>query len=809
MKTLFKLLGGLLGLIVVAALLVIAAVALFVDPNDYREEISSAVQSQTGRELIIKGDLSLGLLPCCAIALGETSLSNPAGFEQASFAQVESARLGLQLWPLLSRQELLLDELTLTGLKVNLLRRADGQANWEFSGEENRDADSTEAADTDESGSGLSALSLGGINISDAELTLRDVPAGTDLRVENFSLVTGELAAGEPFDFETALRFIDAAADTRADLKLSAEAIIDDESARIALTDIDGSIVGEGADTGRFDLALTAPSATLDLSGDIQASAEQLAADINLNGGPLGTDGELLASVSSPRLDYNAAGNGSATLGEPKLDLQLKSGDLPGGSAAGKFQLGVLTLSPDSGQVTLKALQGDLTLAGAQLDITADGQLGEKKTDLAGAFVLAPLSPRELLAELGEPVPDTADPEVLKNFSAQGNWRLGTDQLKLDKLVAQLDETRLNGELAAANFDQPRLSFKLAADQLNLDRYLAPESEDTKKDSGAANADSDTDLELLRELDLTGTLQVGSLTVANLKIQNLDARLVARDGVIKLDPASANLYGGTYKGAVSVDVSGPEMRLALDQTLDNVQSEGLLTDFAEVDQLQGLLVARINAAGSGNNQAELLRNLQGDLSFDLVDGIYQGMDVWQEIRRARALLRREQPPAREGLKQTVINSLTVRGRLQDGVLRSQRMQAEIPFLRLTGDGSVDVLAQELDYRFKANVFETPSFADGESYDDLTGLTIPVTISGAADDPKIGVDIAALATNVAVQKATDKLFDRLGLGKKEPAPEAGEGGDTSQQAVPDAEQQEQEPEDARDALRRGLGDLLKR
>jgi AsmA protein len=137
------------------------------------------------------------------------------------------------------------------------------------------------------------------------------------------------------------------------------------------------------------------------------------------------------------------------------------------------------------------------------------------------------------------------------------------------------------------------------------------------------------------------------------------------------------------------------------------------------------------------------------------------------------------------------------------------MQAEIPFLRLTGDGSVDVLAQELDYRFKANVFETPTFADGESYDDLTGLTIPVTISGAADDPKIGVDIAALATNVAVQKATDKLFDRLGLGKKEPAPEAGEGGDTSQQAVPDAEQQEQEPEDARDALRRGLGDLLKR
>jgi AsmA protein len=138
------------------------------------------------------------------------------------------------------------------------------------------------------------------------------------------------------------------------------------------------------------------------------------------------------------------------------------------------------------------------------------------------------------------------------------------------------------------------------------------------------------------------------------------------------------------------------------------------------------------------------------------------------------------------------------------------MEAEIPFLRLSGVGALDVLAQELDYRFEAKVFETPTFADGESYDDLTGLMIPITISGPAEKPKIGVDLAALAANVAVQKATDKLFERLGIETREQsqAPSSeGEPADTGEQAAPEAPQQ-QEEQKPRDILRESLRDLLR-
>ena len=47
--------GGIVALIVLALL----AVVLFVDPNDYRDDIERVVESKTGRQLTLSGDLHL------------------------------------------------------------------------------------------------------------------------------------------------------------------------------------------------------------------------------------------------------------------------------------------------------------------------------------------------------------------------------------------------------------------------------------------------------------------------------------------------------------------------------------------------------------------------------------------------------------------------------------------------------------------------------------------------------------------------------------------------------------------------------
>ena len=67
-----------------------------------------------------------------------------------------------------------------------------------------------------------------------------------------------------------------------------------------------------------------------------------------------------------------------------------------------------------------------------------------------------------------------------------------------------------------------------------------------------------------------------------------------------------------------------------------------------------------------------------------------------------------------GPAQTRITALQLGGTVSDGVLRTDRMIGEIPFIRLNGNGTLDLLEQGLNYRLDAKVYETPTFADGET-----------------------------------------------------------------------------------------------
>src|SRR6056297_1435149 len=89
--------GAVLGLL----LILVLAVTLLVDPNAYRGPIAEAVERQTGRELNISGDLELTFFPRIGILLGETRLEDAPGYGAEPFARVRSARLAVQVMPLL------------------------------------------------------------------------------------------------------------------------------------------------------------------------------------------------------------------------------------------------------------------------------------------------------------------------------------------------------------------------------------------------------------------------------------------------------------------------------------------------------------------------------------------------------------------------------------------------------------------------------------------------------------------------------------------------------------------------------------
>ncbi|MEW8259336.1 MAG: AsmA family protein, partial [Candidatus Thiodiazotropha taylori] len=95
-KTL-KVLGWLVGMVVVLVIAAIILIPMFVDPNDHKDRIVAEVKRATGRDLTINGDIGLSVFPRLALELNGLTLSNAPGFNGSEFASVNHASVSVNL----------------------------------------------------------------------------------------------------------------------------------------------------------------------------------------------------------------------------------------------------------------------------------------------------------------------------------------------------------------------------------------------------------------------------------------------------------------------------------------------------------------------------------------------------------------------------------------------------------------------------------------------------------------------------------------------------------------------------------------
>jgi len=431
------------------------------------------------------------------------------------------------------------------------------------------------------------------------------------------------------------------------------------------------------------------------------------------------------------------------TLINLRADIDADGGDLPADGVALSLQTDEIIYDADTGSGSVDKLVARVSVAGAELNLTGDGTFTDTGADLSGALEFGPFSPRAVMRALGQVPMETADPAVLADLRGKAHWSVQQDQLLIDQIDIRLDDTDISGRAQINYPDQSGLQFDVTIGTIDLDRYLAPARENAGGVAAEPTEPTELPVDTLKALELDGHLRIERMKLNDLKLQNLDVAINAADGLIRIDPATADLYDGRYAGVIRLDVTGQKPSAAVDQSISGVQAGGLIADFADVRNFEGVLDARFNAVGTGRTSDEILATLAGDVSFDLADGLYKGVDIWYEIRKARALLKGKPPPQATGDPKTPISALAFSGRMADGRLTSERMVAEIPFIRLNGNGVLNLVEQNMNYRFNATVYDEPIFADGEDLSSLKGLTIPLTLTGDLAAPSVGVDLAEL------------------------------------------------------------------
>jgi AsmA protein len=781
-----KIVLGLAGVLVAALLAIAAAVFFLVDPNEYRDTLAEAAQSAIGRELKIEGDLGLALMPCCSVTIGEASLANPDGFAGGMLATVHSAALSLKLVPLITERRIEIGRVVVDGLALDLVSDQQGRTNWTI------DQSATSTPDAGEPGSGIPEIRLEGVELRDSSIRYRDLASGDEFLLTGIEVTTGAYTGAEPVSISGATKLALPASDVSAEIGFEGIVSFTQDDAAVVVSGLATTIdlKATGGEPYAAELKASAGDMTLSDDGDVRMSA--VAADGTytsggtvLNGGLNAdllwlSDSEVRVPGLEIRGDYQAgdlAASGTAKLGpvlvsgggqlvniervDASVDARLPA--LPGGTATGRVTIASVSTKDGGENSELTGLAFDLSAAGTQALFKGGGIVGAN-TVLEGRIRVPPFSPRTLIVEAGGTEPVTSDAEVLRSMSLDGDLSLGNDSIGIDDLTVKIDDTTAKGFFRLASIERQSLRFDLVGDAIDLDRYLAPAEADGDDEAAAPVDNVKLPVEALRELRMGGRIKLRSVHIDGMDLQDLVVNVVARNGDVRVQPLKGKLYSGSFDGGIFIDASGDTPGVRIEQKAAGIAIGDLLAARGELENLTGVLGVTIDASATGNTVGELKQSIDGQVGFELDDAVYEGIDVWQELRTQYARLKRTAPPAGPGEGRTRIEALGGSGIFQDGALVSDDFTARIPFIVATGQGRVDLVSDSIDYRLSALVETTPEFEDGERLEDLTGLRLPLTVSGPISDPDVSVDLAEVLKDVVVRELTDKvtnrLFDRL-------------------------------------------------
>ncbi len=385
-------------------------------------------------------------------------------------------------------------------------------------------------------------------------------------------------------------------------------------------------------------------------------------------------------------------------------------------------------------QLNLKGLQ----LALANLEASGDISVTDfAKPTINGQLAVASFDLNKLLKAIGQAEIKTTDADVLKAISFQTELAGPANTVTAKSISLKLDDTSFNGS-AAFNLANGNITLNLQGDKLNADRYMPPATE-TQAATPAGNASTTSNgyskdpilpIEALRSLELDTTIGLKALHVSKMDVSNIEIQVNAHGGLVKISKINADLYSGSVRNNVTVDVRKKTPLITSKKTISGIQIGDMLKAMADADQLTGSLNSQSNITLRGNSVHDFVNSMTGTASVNMKDGELHGIDMAQTVCQGMNNVSSLGVNTQEVDKSTPFANMGASARIKNGVVNNQDLKAALDAMSLSGKGSVNLPKQLLDYRLgfmvEKNLFkETCSFPD-----KLEGVEIPIDCKGS-------------------------------------------------------------------------------
>lgn len=752
MKQLFS-----LGLkIVLALILIITAVLIslpfLINPNDYKNTISEQVKAQTGRILNIPGNIQLSIFPWLGAKLGKVELENTANFGKQPFARIEAVDVHVRLLPLL-HGDIKIGHLTLRGLQLNLQRNKNGQSNWDDllaktgnptvgtrntaahktlpASKRSRSEPSAKTVPT----AALAALSIDGISILDASLQWDDRQTQQNYQIQKLHMEIGRISLNQAIPLEAGFDFNSRQPVASAHIELKTKLQLNLQRQVLTLIPLKGQI-----------------------------------------------DYRLVKSLHIPAISGTTTLSGRLNLNLKKQKYTLKQLILENKTRSTLLPTGKLDMRITSKRIRLNLRQQSLktnflqiNAYGLELQSRFSIQQLLNNPRYLASVDLKRFNPRQLLKNLAMEslLPATADKTVLTRARIGLRIIGDTNNLLLKPMILQLDDSNLQGYVSVRNIKQPSIRYRLVLNTLDLDRYLPPVSTKTHTPTAASPATAvaggiiKLPMDVLRHLDINGQLNIGKLKAANLRLNTLTLGVLAKAGQIRINPLSATLYQGNYHGDVRLDVRRAIPHVKLSENLQNIAIGPLLKDLIGDDKIRGKASIQAKLSSDlGEGGLDIMaakQSLNGSLNFVFENGSVKGFNLAQAERELRAKLKKQPMPNNKAPLKTDFARISGSAKIRNGILDNRDLHAALPHARVKGQGKINLVKEQLDYRLDVKFTSAAEGQDGQTWEQMNKIALPIYIKGAFAQPDITVDyqsVLRILAQQALKKQEKKIKKKL-------------------------------------------------
>lgn len=671
MKGLLKFIAGLGVLIIVLIAAGGAILGMFFDPNEYKPEIEKVALEKGGVELKINGDIGWSVFPWLGLEVNKIDVKFPGKEDLASLNQ---AKLSVRL-PALMSGNVEMQSIVIDGLKLNLVKTKEGATNWTAStssGEEKSakaSANTTEVTETTAETSSNAApldINIDSIQITNAIVDLLDHSAGTQTTLSDFNMTSGQVVTNAFFPAKLNFNAVQKA-NGKEQIKVVASLSAD------FFLDLDNQLY-----------KIKGLQSTLNLSGEPIAGKSL----------ELSTQADIEADLTKQLLTLNS------------LQMNIANLKAEGNVSVNDFANPVIN--------------GKLSVAAFDLN--------------------------QLLKAVGQPAVKTTDPKALSAISFNTVLSGPANTVTAKTLSLKLDKTNFNGS-AAFNMANGNITLNLQGDKLNADNYMPPATNDSKEKGSTKNASTSSGkgskapaivyskdpilpIDTLKTLELDASIGLKALHVSKMDVNNIAVKVSAHGGLIKISQLDANLYSGSVKNKITVDVRKKTPVISSQKTVSGIQIGDMLKEMADFDQLTGALHSSSNITVTGNSVHAFVNSMTGKAKVNMKDGELHGIDMAQTVCQGMNNVGSLGIDTQEVDRSTPFANMGASVKIKNGIVDSRDLKAALDAMVLSGKGKVNLPKQALDYRLgfmvEKNLFkETCSFPN-----KLEGVEIPVNCKGS-------------------------------------------------------------------------------